>query len=79
MTQALPPKTTGFLLGAVMFALGLGLAADVRSQAYPSKPIRVVVPYPAGGNADNNIGKAAGSAPHQCQWTRWKALSHEAA
>lgn len=32
--------------------LALGSASDARAQAYPTHPIRLVVPYPAGGAAD---------------------------
>jgi tripartite-type tricarboxylate transporter receptor subunit TctC len=39
-------------VGLGSFALWAGPASEVRAQAYPAKPIRMVVPYPAGGNAD---------------------------
>jgi tripartite-type tricarboxylate transporter receptor subunit TctC len=38
-----------FLLAA---AFGFALAASARAQEYPTKPIRIIVPYPAGGSAD---------------------------
>jgi tripartite-type tricarboxylate transporter receptor subunit TctC len=41
--------TRRFLLAA---AFGLALAASAQAQEYPTKPIRIIVPYPAGGSAD---------------------------
>jgi tripartite-type tricarboxylate transporter receptor subunit TctC len=34
------------------FSFGLALALSARAQDYPARPIRIVVPYPAGGSAD---------------------------
>lgn len=43
---------------AVVAVLG---AADVAAQTYPSKPIRLIVPYPAGGGVDG-AGRIIGNA-----------------
>lgn len=40
------------LAGAVFTALGLPLAAQAQTQAWPAKPVRLVVAGPAGGSAD---------------------------
>jgi tripartite-type tricarboxylate transporter receptor subunit TctC len=41
-------------LGAGALSAALPLAARAQAQAFPNKPIRVVVPYAAGGGADAN-------------------------
>jgi tripartite-type tricarboxylate transporter receptor subunit TctC len=39
-------------ISMILFAAAGGLAGGAFAQAYPAKPIRVVVPYPAGGTSD---------------------------
>ncbi|TMG73013.1 MAG: tripartite tricarboxylate transporter substrate binding protein [Betaproteobacteria bacterium] len=41
--------TRRFFLAAVF---GLALCASAHAQDYPARPIRIIVPYPAGGSAD---------------------------
>src|SRR5262245_34914220 len=40
------------LLRSVLFAAAMALAIGARADAYPSRTVRLVVPYPAGGGAD---------------------------
>ncbi|WP_077000931.1 tripartite tricarboxylate transporter substrate binding protein [Variovorax sp. KK3] len=46
------------LATAVLAATGAG-SLDARAQSYPSKPIRLIVPWPAGGSTDV-LGRALG-------------------
>lgn len=45
---------------AVLLGLSAAGAAQAQATAYPSKPIRMVIPYPAGGGTDI-IGRAVGT------------------
>ena len=38
--------------GYIFAALAAAMIAPAHAQSYPSKPIRVIVPYPAGGTSD---------------------------
>ncbi len=48
------------LAAAALLAAGLAAAAGAQAQAFPSKPIRVVIPFVAGGSSDI-VGRAIGS------------------
>jgi tripartite-type tricarboxylate transporter receptor subunit TctC len=54
MTKGALPRTlaAASLMAALALVAALFSAAAVRAQEYPSHPVRIVVPFPAGGTAD---------------------------
>src|ERR1700741_5312030 len=49
--RALPIICKGAVIGALLLA-GVPLAAAQDARTYPAKPVRIVVPYAAGGGTD---------------------------
>jgi tripartite-type tricarboxylate transporter receptor subunit TctC len=53
------PRTTlrrrGLLLGSAALVLPLALPSLAHAQAFPSKPITLIVPWPAGGSTDRHL------------------------
>lgn len=45
-------KYLSFIAGVAAMALATALAAPVSAEGYPSKPVRIIVPYGAGGSTD---------------------------
>jgi len=60
------------LLPVLLGAIALCPPA-VFSQAYPNKPIRIIVPFPAGGGVDY-IGRIVGKAFHAGNGTTFRIL-----
>src|SRR5262249_15625882 len=45
-------RTRELLLGSLAVAATLGFAVGAIAQVYPSRPITIIVPFPAGGSSD---------------------------
>lgn len=52
-------RTFSLALTGVAAATACGIATDARAQAWPSRPVRIIVPYPAGGGPDATVRKIA--------------------
>jgi hypothetical protein len=48
-------KRRSFLLSAAAALSAAALARDASAQAFPIKPIKIIVPFPAGGPADTAV------------------------
>ena len=55
MDQIRTPSRRSFLNGVAALSLGAGLPLPALAQAYPSKPVRILVPFGAGGIADITV------------------------
>ena len=55
MDQIRTPSRRSFLNGVAALSLGAGLPLPALAQAYPSKPVRSLVPFGAGGIADITV------------------------
>ena len=49
----------------VILAAGLALVTGAWGQAYPGRPLRVVIPFPAGGTTDLNARAIAAQLERQ--------------
>ena len=68
LPRDLRPISRRSRLLAALFVLGACLASAALPQDYPSRPIRMIVPFPAGGTADllaRQIGQTMGEALRQ--------------
>ncbi len=67
-SRDLPYPSRRTWLRAVIFVFGACVACAALSQDYPSRPIRIIVPFPAGGTADllaRQIGQTMSEALQQ--------------
>jgi len=64
MTREMSPRRN-FLRGSLLFAMlaaftsALTFSSALHAQTWPSKPIKIIVPFPAGGSTDN-VGRLLG-------------------